>query len=158
MQMLQHLSEGDPDGWMGFWEWAVNKLDDDANFSSGILFTDEANFYINGKVNRQNVCYWSDTNLHWMNPSKTQSAGKVMVWCRIWGNEIVRPVFFDTNLNAEMYLKMPQDTIMPSLLNEDREFPTYFQQDGFTASLWYLRALMVGSAVPGFLDWSPWSC
>jgi hypothetical protein len=52
MQMLQHLSEEDPDRRMEFCEWAVNKLDGGANFSSGILFTDEANFYVNGEVNR----------------------------------------------------------------------------------------------------------
>jgi hypothetical protein len=36
--------------------------------------------FINGEVNRQNVRYWSDTNPHWMNPSKMQGAGKVLVW------------------------------------------------------------------------------
>jgi hypothetical protein len=53
-----------------------------------------------------------------------QGSGKLMVWCRIWGNKIVGPVFFDTNLNAEInvYLNMLQDAIRPSLLNKDREF------------------------------------
>ena len=95
-----------------------------------ILFTDEANFYINGEVNRQNLRYWSDTNPYWMSPSKIQGAGKVVVWCGIWGNKIVGPVFIDTNLNAAIYLNMLQDNIMPSLLNEAGEFPRYFQQDG----------------------------
>jgi hypothetical protein len=139
MQLLQHLSEGDPDRWMEFCRWPVNNFDGDANFSSGILFADEANFYVNGEVNRQNVCYWSDTNLYRMNPSKMQCAGKIMMWCGIWGNKIVGPVFFDTSLNAEMYLNILQDTIMPSLPNEDGEFPAYFQQGGFTTALWYLR-------------------
>jgi hypothetical protein len=44
--------------------------------------------------------------------------------------KIVEPVYFNTTLDVEMYLNMLQDTIMPSLLNEDREFPAYFQQDG----------------------------
>jgi hypothetical protein len=157
-QLLPRLSEGDPDRRIESCEWVVIKLDGDANFSSGILFTDEANVYVNGEINRQNVRHCSDTNPHWMNPSKMQGVGKVMVWCGIWGNKIVGPIFFDTNLYAEMYLNMLQDTIKPSLLNEDGEFPAYFQQDECTTSLWYLRAPMVGSAVPGFLDWSPWSC
>jgi hypothetical protein len=38
---------------MEFCEWVVNYLDCDANFPSAFLFTDEANFYINGEVNRQ---------------------------------------------------------------------------------------------------------
>jgi len=41
-----------------------NKYDRDTNFSSVILFTEEANLYVNGEVNRQNLCYWSDANLH----------------------------------------------------------------------------------------------
>jgi hypothetical protein len=49
---------------------------------------------------------------------------------RIWENKIVRPVYFDTNLDAEMYLNVLQDTNMPSLLNEDGKFPVYLQQDG----------------------------
>jgi hypothetical protein len=60
MQMLQYLSEDDPDRRMEFCRWPVNKLEGDANFSSGTLFTDEANFYVHGEANRQN--YLSDTN------------------------------------------------------------------------------------------------
>jgi hypothetical protein len=129
MQLLQHFSEDDRDRRMEFCEWVVNKLDGDTNFPSGILFTDEPNFYINGEVNLQNLHYWSDSNPHWMCLSTMQGAGKLMVWCRIWGNKIVRPVFFDTNLNAAMYLNMLQETIMLYLLNEDGEFLAYFQED-----------------------------
>jgi hypothetical protein len=82
-----------------------------------------------------------------------QGPEKLMVWCRIWGNKIVGPVFFDTNLNAEMYLNMLQDTTMPSLLNEMENFWHIFSKTGHTSS-WYLRAAMVGSRL---LDWSPWS-
>jgi hypothetical protein len=53
-----------------------------------------------------------------------------MVWCGIWGNRIVGCVSFDRNVNAEMCLNMLQSMIMASLLNEDGEFPAYFQQDG----------------------------
>jgi hypothetical protein len=146
MEMLQHLSEGNPDRPMEFSEWAVNKLDGGTNFSSGILFTDEANFYVNGEVDHQNLRYWSDINSQWMNPSKMQGAGKVMVWCGIWDNKIVRPVFFDTNLIAEMYLNMLQNTVMLSLLNKEGEFlspPHYVSAcaAGWISSSW----------VPGFV-------
>jgi hypothetical protein len=65
-----------------------------------------------------------------MSPPKMQSAGKLTMWCGIWGNKIVGPVYFDTKLNAEIYLNILQDTIVPTLLNEDEEFSAYFQQDG----------------------------
>lgn len=111
-------------------EWVLKKLVSDANFQSAILFTDEANFYVNREVNHQNLHYWSDSIPHWMNPSEMHRAGKLTVWCEIWGNKSVGPVFFDTNLNAEMYVNILQDTIMQALLNEDGEFPVYFMKDG----------------------------
>jgi hypothetical protein len=51
-----------------------------------------------------------------------------MVWDMC--HKIIETVFFDTNLNAEMYMNMLHNMIMPSLLNKDGEFLVYFQQDG----------------------------
>jgi hypothetical protein len=159
MQLLQHLSEDDPHRLMEFCEWVVNKLDGDANFPSGIFFTDEANFYVNEEADRQNLHYWSDSNPHWMSPSKMQGARKLMVWCGIWGNKIV---FFDTNLNVEMYLNMLQDMIMPLLLNEGGEFLAYFQQDrapshyGICVWRWLDQKLpdtWIGCTSP--MEWAP---
>jgi hypothetical protein len=79
MHLLQHLSEDNLNGGMELCEWVVNKLDSHANFQSGILFTDEANFYVNGEVDHQNPRYWSDSSPHWMSPSKMEGAGKLIV-------------------------------------------------------------------------------
>lgn len=79
------------------------------NFTAKILFTDEANFYVNGEVNHQNLPYCSDSDPNWTSLSEMRGTGKVMAWCRIWGNRIVGPVFFDTNLTADLYLNMLQD-------------------------------------------------
>jgi hypothetical protein len=35
-----------------------------------------------------------------------QGAGELMLWCGIWANKIVGPVYLGTNINAEMYLNM----------------------------------------------------
>ena len=51
--MAHHLSENDPDRRMEFCEWALSNVNEDPSFSTKILFTDEANFYVNGEVNRQ---------------------------------------------------------------------------------------------------------
>ncbi|KAJ4431202.1 hypothetical protein ANN_19799, partial [Periplaneta americana] len=50
------------------------------------LFKIRQTFYVTGEVNRQNVKYWTDSNPYWMSDSKRQGAGKLMVWCEIWGN------------------------------------------------------------------------
>jgi hypothetical protein len=41
-----------------------------------------------------------------MESAKMRGAGKLTVWSGIWGNRIVEPVYFDANLNAELYLTM----------------------------------------------------
>jgi hypothetical protein len=58
-----------------------------------ILFTEEASFYFNAEVNRQNLRYRSDANPHWMSPSYMRGAGKLTVCCGIWGNKIVWTCF-----------------------------------------------------------------
>jgi len=130
LHMLQHLSEDDPDRRMEFCEWAIDQMDRDPTFSAGILFTDEANFYMNGEVNRQNLRYWSDVNPHWTSPSRMQGAQKLMVWCGIWDTRILGPVFIEGNLTGEKYLNLLKEEVMPSLLTEDGKFPSFFQQDG----------------------------
>jgi hypothetical protein len=72
----------------------------------------------------------------------------------MWGNKIVGPILLDTNLNAEMYLNM-QDRTMSSLVNENGEFRRIFdktERHPIMVSAWAI----VGSAVFGFLGWSPW--
>ncbi|KAL1267623.1 hypothetical protein QQF64_032986 [Cirrhinus molitorella] len=128
--LLQHLNEDDPDRRTEFAEWAKQKLEQDPQFKQKILFSDEANFYVNGEVNKQNHRYWSDTNPHWIDPSKTVGTKKVMVWCGIWGTKIVGPFFINGNLKATGYLKLLHDDVFPSLCTEAGTFPEFFQQDG----------------------------
>ena len=52
-----------------------------------------------------------------------------MVWAEIWGNRIIAPIVIGRTLNAEMYLNMLQEQILPSMLNEG-DYPVYFQHDG----------------------------
>ena len=48
----------------------------------------------------------------------------------MWGDRIIGTIFIDETLNAERYLSMLQEEILPSLLNEEGVYPVYFQQDG----------------------------
>lgn len=63
------MSEDDPDLRVEMCHWFLGKL---AEFFSTFMFSDEANFYVNGEVNRQNVRYWSDSNPHWFTDNKQQ--------------------------------------------------------------------------------------
>ena len=84
LQLVHNLSEDDPDRRMEFANWALSQYDRDPHFPASVLFTDEANFYLDGEVNRQNMRYWSDANPHAINPCKTVAPVHIMVWCGIW--------------------------------------------------------------------------
>ncbi|GFW20166.1 hypothetical protein TNCV_2321071 [Trichonephila clavipes] len=45
-----------------FVEWAQNKIAVVPNFHERILFSDEAHFWLNGYVNKQNCRIWSEAN------------------------------------------------------------------------------------------------
>ena len=44
-------------------EIVVNSFNFDSNFHKKILFTDEPHFWLNGNVNKQNCCIWTEDNL-----------------------------------------------------------------------------------------------
>ncbi|GFV62743.1 uncharacterized protein TNCV_3101161 [Trichonephila clavipes] len=45
-----------------FVEWAQNEIAVDPDFHKRILFSDEAHFWLNGYVNKQNCRIWSEAN------------------------------------------------------------------------------------------------
>ena len=57
--------------------WFSNCLDNNARFTEDcVLFSAEANFYVNEEVNKQNMRYWSQDNLHWISPYQTTRSGE----------------------------------------------------------------------------------
>jgi len=65
-KLLQALNEDDPDRRMEFCEWILDTIEEDPTLLDRILWTDEAIFQTNGRVNRHNCVYWSDTNPHFV--------------------------------------------------------------------------------------------
>ncbi|GBP98583.1 hypothetical protein EVAR_67071_1 [Eumeta japonica] len=66
-----------------FVEWAQNEITVVPDFHKRILFSDEAHFWLNGYINKQNCRTWNDgtakvcvdTPLH---------PEKLTVWCALW--------------------------------------------------------------------------
>ncbi|GFU81615.1 hypothetical protein TNCV_4927461 [Trichonephila clavipes] len=71
-----------------FVEWAQNKIAVVPNFHKRILFTDEAHFWLNGYVNKQNCRIWSEANpqVYVETPVHPE---KVTVWCTLWAGGIL---------------------------------------------------------------------
>ncbi|KAG8266487.1 hypothetical protein J6590_070865 [Homalodisca vitripennis] len=74
---VQQLSEDDYDRRVEFCELVMRKCDDNRDFLTNILFSDEATFFLNGNVNRHNCRYWASENPHWITESHSQQPQKL---------------------------------------------------------------------------------
>ncbi|GFX04751.1 hypothetical protein TNCV_2247341 [Trichonephila clavipes] len=71
-----------------FVEWAQNEIAVVPGFHKRILFSDEAHFWLNGYVNKQNCRIWSEANpqVYVQAPLHPE---KLTVWCALWAGGIL---------------------------------------------------------------------
>ncbi|GFU42738.1 hypothetical protein TNCV_3139371 [Trichonephila clavipes] len=71
-----------------FVEWAQNEIAVVPDFHKRILFCDEAHFWSNGYVNKQNCRIWSEANpqVYVETPLHPE---KLTVWCALWAGGIL---------------------------------------------------------------------
>lgn len=128
LKLVQALSEADKVKRIEFCEFVIEQMEKDQLFISKLVFSDEATFHINGKVNRHNCRIWGTEN-----PRETiqheRDSPKVNVFCAISTNKVFGPFFFEgATVTGQTYLKMLQNWLFPQLEEEARQF--IFQQDG----------------------------
>ncbi|GFW26744.1 hypothetical protein TNCV_2851341 [Trichonephila clavipes] len=75
-------------GFILFVEWAQNEIAVVPDFHKRILFSDEAHFWLNGYVNKQNCRIWSEANpqVYVETPLHPE---KLTVWCALWAGGIL---------------------------------------------------------------------
>ncbi|GFS52963.1 hypothetical protein TNCV_331041 [Trichonephila clavipes] len=71
-----------------FVEWAQNEIAVVPDFHKRILFSDEAHFWLNGYVNKQNCRIYSEANpqVYVTTPLHPE---KLTVWCALWAGGIL---------------------------------------------------------------------
>ncbi|GFS84074.1 ATP-binding cassette sub-family G member 1 [Trichonephila clavipes] len=71
-----------------FVEWDQNEIAVVPDFHKRILFSDEAHFWLNGYVNKQNCRIWSEANpqVYVETPLHPE---KLTVWCALWASGIL---------------------------------------------------------------------
>ncbi|GFW86175.1 DUF4817 domain-containing protein [Trichonephila clavipes] len=119
-----------------FVEWAQNEIAIVPDFHKRILFSDEAHFWLNGYVNKQNCRIWSEANpqVYVETPLNPE---KLTVWCTLWAGGIIGPYFFkndeghNVTVNDDRYRAMFTNFFIPELNNHDVQ-ELWFQQDGAT--------------------------
>jgi len=106
-------------------------------FCSKIIFNDEAHFWLNGYVNKQNCRIWSDKQPEHVLDTPLHPK-KVTVWCSLFASGIIGPYFFknevgeNVTVNRSRYRNMISEWFLPKVLSENME-QYWFQQDDATA-------------------------
>ncbi|GFU93066.1 transposable element Tcb2 transposase [Trichonephila clavipes] len=107
-----------------FVEWAQNEVAVAPDFHKRILFSDEAHFWLNGYVNKQNCRIWSEANpqVYVETPLHPE---KLTLWCALWAGGIIGPYFFkndeghNVTVNGDRYRAMITNFFIPELNNHD---------------------------------------
>ncbi|GFX93548.1 putative transposable element [Trichonephila clavipes] len=107
-----------------FVEWAKNKIAVVPDFHKRILFSDEAHFWLNGYINKQNCRIWREANpqVYVETPLHPE---KLTVWYALWAGGIIDPYFFETDeghnvtVNGDRYRAMITNFFIPELNNHD---------------------------------------
>ncbi|GFW83649.1 putative transposable element [Trichonephila clavipes] len=88
IQLLQDLKPNDHQARRRFVEWAQNEIAVVPDFHKRILFRNEAHFWLNGYVNKQNCRIWSEANpqVYVETPLHPE---KLTVWCALWAGGIL---------------------------------------------------------------------
>ncbi|GFV92657.1 DUF4817 domain-containing protein [Trichonephila clavipes] len=71
-----------------FVEWAQNEIAVVPDFHKRILFSDEAHFWLNGYVNKQNGRIWSEANPQ-VYVETSLHPETLTVWCALWTGGIL---------------------------------------------------------------------
>lgn len=133
--VVQELSAQDKINRLQFCRNFMNLRENHQGIEYYLYMSDEAHFYLNGDVNKQNCRYWAEDNPREIHQRPLHSP-KVTAWCAISSSKIVGPYFFEENgatvtVTAQRYAEMLQMFFFPAIHNELREY--WFQQNGATS-------------------------
>ncbi|GFV66285.1 transposable element Tcb1 transposase [Trichonephila clavipes] len=135
-QLLDNVVQSMTQARRRFVEWAQNEFAVVPDFHKRILFSDEAHFWLNGYVNKQNCRIWSEANTQ-VYVETPLHPEKLTVWCALWAGGIIGPYFFkndeghNVTVNGDRYRAMITNFFIPELNNHDIQ-ELWFQQDGST--------------------------
>ncbi|GFU64759.1 transposable element Tc3 transposase, partial [Trichonephila clavipes] len=152
-----------------FVEWAQNEIAVVPDFHKRILFSDEAHFWMNGYVNKQNCRIWNEANpqVYVETPLHPE---KLTVWCALWAGGIIGQYFFkndeghNVTVNDDRYRAMITHFFIRELNNHDVQ-ELWFQQDAATchtarATIDLLKDTFGDRLISRFgpVNWPPRSC
>lgn len=146
----------------------TNLVEAEPNFWQNLIMSDEANFCLSGRVNKQNDRFWGTENPRFIQEN-VQFDQKVVVWCAICSERIIGPFFFEdargnaVTVNGERYRTMIREFLQPQLEELGVE-NFWFQQDGATCHTARETVALLRDIFParllsknGDIEWPPHS-
>ncbi|UYV72667.1 hypothetical protein LAZ67_10000255 [Cordylochernes scorpioides] len=128
-RLVQQLNDDDPDRMLQFCEWIQEMVIREPGFMGSIIWSDEAQFKLNGTVNRHNCVYWCEENPH-ITIEKAVNLPGVNVWCGLSSRGLIGPFRFEGTVTGINYLTMLADSIFPAIRALYGNDDFYFQLDG----------------------------
>ncbi|GFT86404.1 transposable element Tc3 transposase [Trichonephila clavipes] len=152
-----------------FVEWAQNEIAVVPDFHKRILFSNEAHFWWNGYVNKQDCRIWSEANpqVYVETPLHPE---KLTVWCALWAGGIIGPYFFkndeghNVTIHVDRYRAMITNFFIPELNNHDvQEALVPTRRRNMSHSSCHNRCIekhVIDRLISGFgpVNWPPRSC
>ena len=126
LQLVQAITADDKRKCKQFCVDMQKKFKED-KFNECLVFSDEATFHMNGKVNRRNVCIWAKENLY-ATIEHERDSPKVYMFCAISKNHVYGSFFFEENVTGDVYLQMLQNWLIDELIaNEQDNAPPHWK-------------------------------
>ncbi|GFW63730.1 DUF4817 domain-containing protein [Trichonephila clavipes] len=142
LQSCHELLPADTAQRKAFAKWAFSKMEQDPTWVFNILWTGEAHFSLHGDVNNHNCRIWATSNPREYTQKPLHSP-KVTAWYGFTGSFIIGPFFFETQcpvngwitetVNAQRYLTLLRETVVPCLIQRGQISNVTFMQDGATS-------------------------
>ena len=115
LQILQSLEPDDKPKRLAFANWLLSR----AEMIPNILWSDEANFSLDGSVNTNNCRIWLKSKPEFC-LTRSLHSPKVCVWLGFTSGFILRPFFFEGTVNSDSYLEMLQNHVRPQLSENEK--------------------------------------
>lgn len=107
----------------------ISRIDENPDSLDNFLWTDEAAFHLKGVVSTHYLRIWSADNPHAVVEAAAVSP-KVTVWMGMTRNFILKPYFFQGNVNGEKYRVMLTSHVIPQLKHLRKYSRVIYQHDG----------------------------
>ncbi len=130
IQIKQRLSPGNAAKRFEFADILLPMISNEELDPKQVWFSDEAQFYLDGYVNKQNWRFWGNQNPHIVH-QRALHPRRTTVWCALSSSGIIGPVFIHENINSELYINVLNRNFIPALQGMGVNMSeTWFMQDG----------------------------